>query len=131
GGSVGIVALSPPDTPATVVVWPRSLDEPGESVVAMHESGLSIAYDTLIAAAAGPGAVVEFDGVAIDLIDRGWDHVGENVPAWLDDLGIHLPHDAPQWTQYSTIYEVQIGTSLFQGGAWNYQPYPDMAALHH
>src|SRR5699024_3735046 len=67
GGSVGIVALSPPEAAGTAVVWPRSLDEPGESVVTMQESGVRISYETMIAAAAEPGVVVEFDGVAIDL----------------------------------------------------------------
>lgn len=130
GGSVGVVALSPPGAAGTAMIWPRSLDEPGESVVSMHESGVRISYETMIAAAAGPGVVVEFDGVAIDLSSRSWDEVGDDVPGWLHDLGIRLPTDAPGWTKHATIYEVQIGTSLFQGGAWTYQPYADMAALY-
>lgn len=130
GGSIGVVALSPPDRDATLVVWPRSLDEPGESVVTLQDTEVSIAYDTMIAAAGAAGVVVEFDGVAIDLVAQTWDQVAETVPEWVDDLGIRLPHDAPQWTQHATIYEVQIGTSLFQGGAWSYQPYPDMAVFY-
>lgn len=130
GGSVGVVALSPPTAPGTVVIWPRSLDEPGESVVSMHETGMQITYETMIAAAAEPGVVLDFDGVAIDVSSRSWDEVGADLPAWLDDLGIRLPGDAPGWTQHATIYEVQIGTSLFQGGSWTYQPYADMAALY-
>jgi len=129
-GSIGVVAVTRAGAPATLVVWPRSRDEIGESVLSVVDSGLRLAHATGLAAAATPQTALVQDGIALDLVGEGWSALGDRVPDWLEALGVRTPGDSPAWTRRATIYEAQLGTSIFAGGSWTYAPYPTAADLH-
>jgi alpha amylase-like protein len=128
-GSTGVVVASRATAPVTVVLWPRSLDEIGHSLLAAEGAGLRLVYATGLAAAAVPETVLDQDGIALDLLGEGWPAVRDRLPGWLEALGIRTPPDSPTWTHRATIYETQLGTSIFAGGSWTYSPYPTAADL--
>lgn len=128
-GSSGTIALSNNSYESTVLIWPRSLDEIGETTIGRTETGLRVAHATRLAAAADSSTALVVEGIALDILPESWDSVRERIPAWLSDLGVTSPHDKPEWTETATIFEVQIGTSLFAGGTWTYSPYPEVTDL--
>jgi hypothetical protein len=129
-GSAGVVAATLATAPATLVIWPRSQDEIGESVLSVAGSGLRLAHTTGLAAAATARTALVQDGIALDLVGEDWPAVRDRVPDWLAALGVCTPGDSPAWTRRATIYEAQLGTSIFAGGSWTYAPYPTVADLH-
>lgn len=128
-GSAGIVALSRTDSPRTLVLWPRSRDETGVSVLTRVANGVHLEHTLNVAAAAEPGTELLVDGIGLDLTDEAWPEVRDHVPDWYNALGVVTPRERPEWTRTATIFEAQIGTSLFAGGTWNYSPYPELADL--
>ena len=128
-GSAGIVALSRTRSAGTLVLWPRSRDETGVSVLLRVPSGVRLDHTLNVAAAADPGTELLIDGVGLDLVDQTWSAVLSQVPGWYEALGVSTPRDRPEWTRTATIFEAQIGTSLFAGGTWRYCPYPEVADL--
>lgn len=130
GGSVAVLTATETDSAATVVLWPRSRDEIGGSRLSVVDGELRLSHETGLAAAALDGVELRQDGIALDVLGQDWDEVGRQVPRWFDDLGIRTPTDAPSWTTGATIYEAQIGTSIFAGGSWTYSPYPTVADLY-
>src|SRR5699024_2342742 len=126
-GSTGLIALSHTREPGTIAIWPRSQDEVGETLLTPLDGGLVIRHHTHLAAGAAPGTELSQDGIAVDLIDADWPAVRAQVPDWFDELGIATPTASPAWTRAATIYEAQVGTSIFAGGQFTYAPYPTMA----
>jgi glycosidase len=66
---------------------------------------------------------LHYSGIYLDLVDRPWAVVRGEVKKWLADMGIVGPPDRPAWVGGASIYEVQIGYSVFAGG-YRYEPYP-------
>ncbi len=128
-GSAGIVALERVDAARTVLLWPRSLDETGVSVLRRTPTGIRLEHTMNVAAGAEPGTELVIDGIALDVVEEGWSTVAERVPLWYDSLGLSTPRSRPHWTRSATIFEAQIGTSIFAGGTWTYSPYPEVADL--
>ncbi len=125
--SSGIVGFS--TSSLTAIVWPRSKDELSVSRLSRTEAGSRVRYSTRAAAAASPSTELLIEGIALDIVDAPWGAVRGRVRDWMSDLTITTPGDRPDWTRGATIYEVQIGESLFEGGAWTYSPYPTMGEL--
>ena len=130
GGSSGIVAFTDVRGPSTLVVWPRSKDEVGEITLGRTRGGAAVAYATGLSAAATSDTDLCINGIALDILPNGWPQVLDHVQNWFSDLNISTPEDRADWTRRATIYEVQIGTSLFAGGTWSYSPYPELADLY-
>lgn len=131
-GSTGLVTLTNharSDNPHTLVLWPRSQDENGVSVLSRTDRGVLVRHTTNVAAAADAATRVLVDGIAFELLPERWHGVRDRVPGWLRDLGIATPADRPDWTRGATLFEAQVGTSLFAGGTWTYSPYPELADL--
>lgn len=130
-GSAGVIALcqARPDAPRTLVIWPRSLDENGVSTLARTDGGVSIVHTLNVAASADAATDLGIEGVALDLVDDAWPQVSSRLPRWYDTIGVTTPRDRPEWTRYATIFEAQIGTSIFAGGTFTYSPYPQMVDL--
>lgn len=128
-GSAGVVALSRGEAGPTLVIWPRSRDEAGSSLLRRTAEGVSLRHTLNVAAAAEGGTDLLIDGVALDLVAQPWPAVLAQLPSWYDALGVSTPRDRPGWVRGATIYEVQLGTSVFAGGTWTYSPYPEPADL--
>lgn len=129
-GSAGLFAFSDLQEHATLTVWPRSKDELWKSLISNTDDGAMIVVSTNVAAAATPATDLMVDGIAVDLQPGLWSDIRGEVRSWYADLNIRTPDDRPEWTGNATIYEAQIGTSLFAGGAQTYSPYPDVTALY-
>jgi arsenate reductase-like glutaredoxin family protein len=128
-GAAGVLALCDEARPATLVIWPRSLTEKGNATVQPTPAGVQVTNSTRLAAVPQEGLRLDHSGVALDWLPQGWATTRAGLAGWIEDLGLATPADRAEWTARATIYEVQIGRSLFAGGAYVYEPYPDMAAL--
>ena len=126
-GSLGMLAATSPE--GTLALWPRSKDENGTSELSRTRAGVRLLHSTRLAASPVPGGELEWDGVALDLLDLDWEAVGSRVPEWIRAFGIVTPQDRPEWVSGTTIFEAQIGTSVFAGGSWSYSPYPELSDL--
>lgn len=137
-GSAGLVALTDEESASTLVVWARSKDEfpappeggRAESVLSVEDHGVQLVHSTGLAAASTAETDLHQDGIALDLLGGDFGAVIGSVPRWFADLGITTPVDSPEWTRGATIYEAQIGTSIFAGGSWTYSPYPEVSDLY-
>ena len=126
-GSLGMVAVTSPE--ATLVIWPRSKDENGTSELSRTLAGVRLLHSTRLAAFPVPGGELVWDGIALDLLDLDWQAIGSRVPEWIRAFGIATPEDRPEWVRGTTIFEAQIGISVFAGGSWSYSPYPELSDL--
>ncbi|WP_158866315.1 alpha-amylase family glycosyl hydrolase [Leifsonia sp. AG29] len=126
-GSSAIIALTHTPSDASVIVWPRSHDEIGALSFVVDEETAGVEYWTNVAGVAAPGNRLDFETVAIDLVVDP-DPL-RNSSRWYRRAGITTPIDRPAWTRGATIYEAQIGTSIFGGGTWTYSPYPEASDL--
>ncbi|WP_158861683.1 alpha-amylase family glycosyl hydrolase [Leifsonia sp. AG29] len=122
-GSSAMFALTHAPSAASVVLWPRSVDEIGSLRFVVDEDSAGVEYATGVAGIAAVGNRLDFETVAIDLVLDS-DPL-RNASGWYGRAGISTPQDRPSWTAGATIYEAQIGTSIFAGGTWTYSPYPE------
>lgn len=128
GAAAGVIAVSG-DSPETLVIWPRCITESGTTTLSPTPGGFHVSHSTRLAAVPQHGLELHQSGIALDVLGSGWDIVGADVARWLDELGLRTPQDRASWTAGATIYEAQVGTSLFAGGTWTYAPYPEIADL--
>lgn len=133
-GSTGVIAATSTASrqnggAVTAIVWPRSRDENGVTLLSRDDDGIVLTHTTGLATAADPATAVLVDGIAADLLPERWETVRDRIPGWFDALGIATPRDRPDWTRGATLFEAQVGTSIFAGGTWTYSPYPELADL--
>lgn len=127
--SASIFALTEDDA-RTLVFWPRVKQEHGATLMRTTPDSIGFSYATGLACSADAGVSIGVDGIGLDLIASPWSEILPNVSDWFADIGLTTPRDRPDWTARATIFELQIGTSIFGGGSFNYAPYPDMQALY-
>ena len=113
----------------TLVFWPRSFDDRGETLMETIPGGLKFRHSTGFASMPVANMVQHIDGIALDYVDKGWRALKADIACWFDDIGLYTPRDRPAWAARSTIFEAQIGTSIFAGGDMEYAPYIDVRAL--
>lgn len=128
-GSPGLVSLTAPDASHALLLWPDSVDELSAITVAPDPGGLMVTVDTGLAAAADDGTDVALAVTRLGLLEGGWREHRDRVAGWYAGLGIRLPSDRPPWTGRATIYEAQVGYSVFGPDGWAYSPYPAAADL--
>ena len=127
-GGAGVIAVCD-DSPETLVIWPRCITESGTTTLSPTPGGFHVVHSTRLAAVPHDGLDLQQSGIALDALPYGWDKVGSDVARWLGELGLRTPQDRASWTSGATLYEAQVGTSLFAAGTWSYAPYPEMADL--
>jgi hypothetical protein len=127
--SSGVIGLSR-QSDLTFVIWPRSHDERGHSTLGATDQGVRLIHSTRLCAAAMPCTDLIQDGIALDLVSDPWPVLRTRIQSWLARFGLTIPDDKPAWSMGATIYEAQIGTSIFAGGQWTYSPYPEMSDLY-
>lgn len=127
-GSAGLIALHRPALPRTLVLWPFSRTELADVNLAGGTDAVRVDVATGLAGRLPPGESLGYGRVALDLLDRTWEDVRDDVPSWYGPLGLTTPRDRPDWVAGASIYEVQIGYSVFWDG-YRYAPYPTAGDL--
>jgi hypothetical protein len=121
-GSLGLVALSHRSVPACLLVWPFSRREIGWITLVPETGGVRFRLTTNLAGDPAPGERLRYAGVNLDALDQGWAEVRGKIRPAVRSLGVSTPGPKPDWAWSATIYEVQVGRSVFSGG-WSYEPY--------
>jgi glycosidase len=122
-GSTGLLAFEHCDDGDTLVVWPMSMSEIGDTYASPGSSGLRYHWQADVGGAPGAGGELVCGPIRLDLVHRSFAELLSEVPDVLEAAGITSHADPPAWSQTASIYEVQIGFGVFPGG-WQYSPYP-------
>ena len=122
-GSSGLILVTD-RTGHTIVVWPNNPSEIS-TIVVSHDSAetLRVHLASNLAADAATGVAVDCQLVALDLIEGDLLRTRDRWPGWASRNSLTTPPRKPAWVDGASLYEVQIGTSLFRGGH-TYCPYP-------
>jgi glycosidase len=123
-GSPGVICLTAPDASHALLLWPDSTDELTRLRLA---PGPAVTIDTGIAAA--PDADIRLAVARVGLHQGGWSVHRDRVRGWYRSVGVALPEHRPRWTSRATIFEAQVGFSVFGPDGWTYEPYPTAKAL--
>lgn len=127
-GSSGVLTISD-DRPSTLTLWPNTASEVIYiSVDRVDTSALRLTIATELGAQVDPERPVDIRFGCLDLQPCDFGEVKEQMPSWFSRYGLTTPPVKPAWVQPSSIYEVQIGTSVFWGG-YEYTRYPAIADL--
>jgi hypothetical protein len=127
-GSTGLVALHRPEQGLVVVWWPFSRSEIGTIQVRSIDDGVQLTLHSGLAGRLSAGESLRYGALELDILTGGWAATRDQVPAWYTTQGLSTPHDRPEWIATASIFEVQIGYSVFWGG-YQYRPYPTVRDL--
>lgn len=125
----GILVLHQPEERSGVLIWPFSRTEHGFNRMQTVDDSLRVSVETSLAGRISSGERLRYAGLEIDAFDAGWDEIRPAMHGWFPALGIARPVDTAAWIPGCTIFEVQIGTSVFWKG-FEYSPYPTMRDLY-
>ncbi|WP_245558941.1 alpha-amylase family glycosyl hydrolase [Aestuariimicrobium kwangyangense] len=130
GGVPGSSALFGFETEgATMVAWPFCRTELGSITLSPVTGGCEVTYATSLAGEVAADESLVIEPLLLHLAPHtGWDHLLALLPQWYAGLALTTPQSPPPWLRAASIFEVQLGTSLFWGGH-SYTAYPDVAAL--
>ncbi|WP_158861664.1 alpha-amylase family glycosyl hydrolase [Leifsonia sp. AG29] len=121
-GSSGIIGLERPgDERLLAVVWPFPEEEIGDVTIFGQEDGLLVHFQTDLAGEPAIGTSLSTT-IHLDLLRASWNDALDEIPEWLEQVGVRKPDSSPGWVAGARIYEAQIGFSTFAGG-WHYSPY--------
>ena len=125
-GSSGLILATDQDN-RTLVVWPDNEAEITTITVRNHPGNtLGIGVQTQLAADLSSGTAVDCRLIAVDVIDGDLTEAIRRWPTWASRRSLISPTGKPSWMHGASIYEVQIGESLFRGGH-SYAPYRTIA----
>ncbi len=127
-GSTGLVALHHPGRSQVLVVWPFCRTEIGALHLQSRDGGVWLTIVTGLAGRPASVRALRYGAIGIDAIKGTWADVRDRIPDWYAGLGLSTPHDRPEWVEAASIFEVQIGFSVFHGG-YRYAPYPTVRDL--
>ncbi len=125
----GIAVLHQEEDRSSLLIWPFSRTEHSVNHLESVDGTIRFSIETGVAGRIGPGERIRYGGVEIDAFDSTWDELRPAARSWFTTLGISRPVDTASWIPGSTIFEVQIGTSVFWKG-FKYSPYPTMRDLY-
>jgi glycosidase len=125
----GVVVVHQEDDRAAVLIWPFSRTEHSVNHVESVDGAVRFSIETGVAGRISAGERLRYGSVEIDAFDRTWDELRPAARSWFTTLGISRPVDTASWIPGLTIFEVQIGTSVFWKG-YEYSPYPTMRDLY-
>lgn len=128
-GSPGLLACTDPAGESTAFVWATTTEALGYLSVAPTDAGLRARLYTAAAAAADESTDLRVSLVRVGLRPGDWAAHRTAVSGWYPAAGLTLPTDGPAWTRSATIFEAQIGYSVFGPDEWRYAPYPEPADL--
>ena len=127
-GSSGLI-LATDVHDRTLVLWPNNTAEVSTLTVCNDPTdALRLRLTTNLAADLGTGVAVDCQLLSLDVVNGGLNDVRLSWPGWASRLSLTSPPAKPGWMLGASLYEVQIGASLFRGGH-EYCPYPTVAEL--
>lgn len=124
----GILMVQPPRERRTLLLWPFSRTEHAVNHIQAIDGALHLSVETALAGRIGEDERLRYGGIELDVLAGTWDELRPTAHAWFSTLGISRPADTAAWIPGATIFEVQIGTSVFWRG-YEYSPYPTMRDL--
>ncbi len=127
-GSTGMIVAEQVTTETSLVLWPLSKTEIGEITLSPTPSGILVTWQSDVAGQPGTAAPLLASAIYLDLQPTPYASLLSEIPVWLDTLGMSTPDSAPAWVRQASIFEVQIGFSVFNGD-WRYSPYPEAKDL--
>lgn len=119
----GVVLLEQPEEHRALLVWPFSRTEQSRNRIQAIDGGVRISVATGLAGRIAPGERLRWGGIELDAFATNWDELRPTAHAWFGTVGVSAPADTADWITGASIYEVQIGTSVFWNG-FEYSPYP-------
>lgn len=125
----GILVLHSPAERVALLVWPFSRTEQGDRRLEPVDGGLRVSIETGLAGRISGQDRLRYGAIELDVFDTSWDELRPTMHSWFEPLGISPPVDTAPWIPGCTIFEVQIGTSVFWKG-FEYSPYPTMRDLY-
>ncbi len=128
-GSTGLIALHQPSRRQVVTLWPFSRTEIGAIMLEARDAVVHCTLDTRLAGRIQPGTSLRYGTLYVDAFDGTWAQTRDTVPDWYGTLGVAVPHDRAAWIETASIFEVQLGSSVFRSG-YQYAPYPTVHDLH-
>ena len=124
----GVVVLEQPDEHVSLLVWPFSRTEQSRNRIQAVDGAVRISVATGLAGRIGPHERLRYGGIELDVFAAAWDELRPTAHAWFGTIGAATPADTAAWIPGASIYEVQIGTSVFWNG-YEYSPYPTVRDL--
>jgi glycosidase len=124
-GSPGLLVLSHRHVAACLVLWPFSRQEIGTVALVAETAGARLRVTTNLAGDPPGTEPLRYTGLNLDAVDVDWATVRSRSRPALSGLGVRSPGPKPTWARSATIYETQVGRSVFAGG-WSYEPYPQL-----
>ena len=125
-GSGGVIAVTDADG-HSLTIWPNAVSEVIQIGVDFRAPGTIVTTVTteLAAALAGSDAV-DLRITCLDLQVADFAEITAQWQDWLARYGFTSPPSKPDWVRTASLYEVQVGTSVFWGGH-SYTRYPRVA----
>jgi len=124
----GVVVLEEPAHHRSLLVWPFSRTEQSRNQIRAVDGAVRISVATGLAGRIAPGERLRWGGIELDAFAATWDELRPTAHAWFRTVGVATPADTAAWIPGASIYEVQIGTSVFWNG-FEYSPYPTVRDL--
>ncbi|MDQ3654662.1 MAG: alpha-amylase family glycosyl hydrolase, partial [Chloroflexota bacterium] len=119
----GVVVIERPEEHLALLIWPFSRTEQSRNRIRTVDGAVRISVATGLAGRIGPHECLRYGGIELDAFAVSWDELRPTAQAWFGTLGIATPADTAAWIPGASIYEVQIGKSVFWNG-YEYSPYP-------
>lgn len=127
-GSPGLIVLTKERGPLTLALWPFSRTEIGSIDICSTSQGLRTNVRTDLAGDPPDGTALAYSGLYLHLEAASWSELRPRIPRWYAAVGLATPRVKPDWVRAASVYEVQVGYSVFANG-FRYAPYPRMADL--
>jgi glycosidase len=119
----GVVVLEQPARSRALLVWPFSRTEQSRNQVQSADGSLLVSVTTGLAGRIGSHERLRWGAIQLDAFAATWDELRPTAHTWFATLGTATPADTAGWIPGASIFEVQIGTSIFWNG-YEYSPYP-------
>lgn len=125
-GSSAVIAVTEPGS-STLTVWPNTASEIIAITVRKSDAnGFVTKVATELGADLSDGQIVDIRLGCLDVQLIDFAELTQQFPDWLARYGFTSPPTKPEWVRSASIYEVQIGTSVFWG-EHEYTRYPRVA----
>jgi len=125
-GSTGLIALS--NGTSTLVLWGLCRTEIGGLLLCPTPTGVRLVQHTQLAGEPRPGERLRIEPLQVHVADGDYASVRAQLPQWYAALDLRTPENPPAWATRASMFEVQLGYSVFRGGH-EYGPYRTLADL--
>lgn len=125
----GAVIIDRQSPPTALLLWPFSRTEHSVNRLRSNGGALELHVSTLLGGRIDAGERLRWGSIEIDLFTETWDGLRPTTGAWFRAIDVARPNDTASWIPGSSLFEVQIGTSVFWNG-FEYSPYPTVRDLY-